>query len=293
MYMSPEQVTGRIDLDPRTDVYSLGLVLYELLTLVRPIASPTREGILRQIVTKALPPASRFNRAIARDLEGVLHKATAKDPDDRYRTAAEFATDLERWVAGKSVAAMPYRYRLDHREIKAERPAGILVIAFGHFLVAALGVVAAVSFAVNVWMLTNPAILNEMTREQVANRPALTAFRIGIAVALSTSVLAGVVGFGLLAARRWAWWIVVIGYSVVCAWCAWTLYGLIRELLFLFLGPGAGGMGAVSPGMAAVSVALTGAPVVYLLRRSTRDWFHLAARLRAEHRRGFGSLVRA
>ena len=84
MYMSPEQATGRIDLDPRTDVYSLGLVLYELLTLVRPIASPTREGILRQIVTKALPPASRFNPAIPRDLEAVIHKATAKDPDDRY-----------------------------------------------------------------------------------------------------------------------------------------------------------------------------------------------------------------
>src|SRR4051794_15590103 len=68
----------------------------------------TREGVLRQIVTKALPPASRFNPAFPRDLEGVLNKATARDPDDRYPTAIEFATDLRRWLDGKSVAALPY-----------------------------------------------------------------------------------------------------------------------------------------------------------------------------------------
>ena len=141
MYMSPEQVTGRLDLDHRTDVYSLGLVLSELLTLARPIAAPTREAVLRQIVTKAMPPASWRNPALPRDLEGVLHKAAAKDPDDRYQTAADFADDLRRWLDGKPVAAHTYRYRLDLREIKAERPAGILVLAFGHFLVSAFSVV--------------------------------------------------------------------------------------------------------------------------------------------------------
>ena len=91
MYMSPEQVTGRLEVDHRTDIYSLGLTLYELLTLQRPITAPTREGVLRQIVTKALLPVSWLNRAVSRDLEGVVHKATTKDPDERYQRARGFA----------------------------------------------------------------------------------------------------------------------------------------------------------------------------------------------------------
>ena len=125
MYMSPEQVTGRFDLDLRTDIYSLGMVLYETLTLGRPISAPTREAVLRQIVTKAMPPASWRNPALPRNLEAVLHKATAKDPDDRYQTAAEFAADLKNWLDGKSVTAPPYRYRLDSARDQggAARPA--------------------------------------------------------------------------------------------------------------------------------------------------------------------------
>ena len=65
MYMSPEQVTGRIKLDHRTDIYSLGLVLYEMLTLARPFSSSTREGILRQIMIKAMVPLSWKNRAVS------------------------------------------------------------------------------------------------------------------------------------------------------------------------------------------------------------------------------------
>src|SRR5262249_44630921 len=140
---SPEQVTGHLDLDHRTDIYSLGLVLYELLTLARPIAASTREGVLRQIVTKAMPPASWHNPSLPRDLEGVLHRATAKDPDDRYQTASDFAADLGRWLDGKPVTALPYRYRLDRREIKAERPPGITVLAFAHFMAAAFSAIAA------------------------------------------------------------------------------------------------------------------------------------------------------
>jgi serine/threonine protein kinase len=128
MYMSPEQVTGRIELDHRTDIYSLGLVLYEMLTLGRPFSSPTRESMLRQIVTKAMIPLSWKNRAVPRDLESVVHKATAKDPDDRYQSALAFAEDLRCVLSRGSIAARPYRYKLDGRDIAAERPRGIMYL---------------------------------------------------------------------------------------------------------------------------------------------------------------------
>jgi serine/threonine protein kinase len=122
LYMSPEEVTGRLEVDHRTDIYSLGLVLYELLTLRRPLQSPTREGILRQIVTKPLPPASWRNQAIPRDLESVVHQAAARDPGERYQSASDLVTDLENFLDGKMVTAVPYRYKFDDREIVAARP---------------------------------------------------------------------------------------------------------------------------------------------------------------------------
>ena len=125
MYMSPEQVTGRIGIDPRTDLYSLGLVLYELLSLRRPHTATTREGILRQVVTKPLPPVSWRNRAVPRDLEAVVHKATAKDPDERYQTADDLAADLGNWLDGRPVTATPLSLQFDVREIIADRPSSV------------------------------------------------------------------------------------------------------------------------------------------------------------------------
>src|SRR5262249_35818876 len=104
-----------------TDIYSLGLVLYELLTLRRPLQSPTREGILRQIVTKPLAPVSWRNRAIPRDLESVVHQAAARDPDERYQSASALATRLEHFRAGKMVTAVTSRYKFCYREIIAAR----------------------------------------------------------------------------------------------------------------------------------------------------------------------------
>ncbi len=74
-YMSPEQVTGRLEIDHRTDVYSLGLVLFEMLTLGRAVDAPTREGVLRHVVTKALPPVAGLNKSVSPALMAVVHKA--------------------------------------------------------------------------------------------------------------------------------------------------------------------------------------------------------------------------
>src|SRR5262249_7315876 len=130
LYMSPEQIIGQRQLDGRTDVYSLGMVLHELLTLEPPITAPNRESLFRQIVTRPLPPLHWANRAVSENLSAVVHRALSKDPDERYATMADFAADLERVLAGKAVTAPPYRYRLDESEINARRPGAVLYLSF-------------------------------------------------------------------------------------------------------------------------------------------------------------------
>jgi Protein kinase domain len=280
LYMSPEQVTGRLALDHRTDIYSLGVVLYELLSLARPIAGPTREGVLRQIATKAMPPASSRNPAIPRDLEGVVHKACAKDPDDRYQTAALFAADLGRWLDGKPVAALPYRYRLDRREIKAERPAGIMIIAFAHFLAAAFALCLATLLAAASIALYRGMDIDWTSRPEFQNasrqevRAGLNNVAAGLLLAAGCALW---VGFGLLSANRWARWVAIVAYSAlaVCVFAA-TIRGLY------------GGPFDAAFTVPAAVVTIAGAIVAYLLRRSTRDWFRLAAHLKTEHTRDSG-----
>jgi serine/threonine protein kinase len=277
MYMSPEQVTGRLELDQRTDVYSLGLVLYELLTLARPIVAPTREGILRQILTKSMTPASWRNPALPRDLEGVVHKAIAKDADERYQTTLEFAADLKRWLGAKPVTAMPYRYRLDRREIKAERPGGIMVLAFFHFLVAVatstlaiymLGLLIVVSSESLTKSVPAP-LIEDFTDEQ--SKLALAGTMVWISV-ITTYFLG--VGFGFLSANRWARWLSIGVSSLVFVW---NLYTLAAEVYF--------GRANAFLVFNIVVLAITGAIIAYLMRRKTRNWFQLAARVRHEHGR--------
>jgi serine/threonine protein kinase len=98
-YMSPEQVTsGRIPLDHRTDVYSLGATLYELLTLRPPFSGERRDQVLAQIIQKDPAPPRRLNKNVPRDLETICLKCLEKDPDRRYQTAKELADDLRRYV---------------------------------------------------------------------------------------------------------------------------------------------------------------------------------------------------
>jgi tetratricopeptide (TPR) repeat protein len=95
-YMSPEQITaGRVvRADHRTDIYSLGAVLYQLLTLERPVQGTAIEEVLTGILTKDPVPPRRINPRVPVDLETICLKAMEKDPERRYRTAAELATDL-------------------------------------------------------------------------------------------------------------------------------------------------------------------------------------------------------
>lgn len=92
-YMSPEQVQGG-EITARSDLYSLGAVLYELLTGFRPFRGGTLAKLLQQIVTASPTPASALRKDIPVELEGILGIALRKDPERRYATGAEFAAAL-------------------------------------------------------------------------------------------------------------------------------------------------------------------------------------------------------
>jgi tetratricopeptide (TPR) repeat protein len=98
-YMSPEQIAaGRTPLDHRSDIYSLGATLYELLTLQRPFPGERRDQVLAQILHKEPKPPRKVNKKVPVDLETICLKAMEKDPDRRYQTAGKLAEDLRHFV---------------------------------------------------------------------------------------------------------------------------------------------------------------------------------------------------
>jgi serine/threonine protein kinase/Flp pilus assembly protein TadD len=108
-YMSPEQALAkRMVVDHRTDVYSLGATLYELLTLEPVFAGGDRQEILRQIAFEDPRPLRQHNKAIPQELQTIVLKAMEKSPADRYGSAQEVADDLRRFQ--------------EHRPILARRP---------------------------------------------------------------------------------------------------------------------------------------------------------------------------
>ncbi len=105
-YMSPEQASGRpAPVDGRTDVYSLGVTLYELLTQKHAHPGEDRETLLRQIIGDDPVPPRRHIPALPVDLETIVLTAMAKSRDERYVSAQAMADDLERFLAGKPTLA--------------------------------------------------------------------------------------------------------------------------------------------------------------------------------------------
>ncbi len=107
-YMSPEQTLGQSALvDQRTDIYSLGATLYELLTLEPAIPGDDGPDLLRRLAEQDPRPLRDLQPRIPVDLQTVVHKAMARRREDRYTTAQEFADDLQRVLDGKPTIAKP------------------------------------------------------------------------------------------------------------------------------------------------------------------------------------------
>ncbi|MHC4972366.1 MAG: protein kinase domain-containing protein [Planctomycetota bacterium] len=107
-YMSPEQILpGAKPLDGRTDIYSLGATLYHVIAGRPPFEAPSVQAFIRSVMEDRAPSPRRFNRQVPHDLATIILRCLEKDPADRYANAADFADDLERFLAGERIHAKP------------------------------------------------------------------------------------------------------------------------------------------------------------------------------------------
>jgi WD40 repeat protein/serine/threonine protein kinase/tetratricopeptide (TPR) repeat protein len=109
-YMAPEAFEGRTD--PRSDVYALGLTLYELLALRPAYAESDRHKLIKKVTSEETTRLDRLNPEIPRDLVTIIHKAVDHDPSHRYQTAGELEADLVRFIEDEPIHAR----RLSRRE---------------------------------------------------------------------------------------------------------------------------------------------------------------------------------
>lgn len=93
-YMSPEQASGERNIDPRSDIYSLGCVLYEMLAGIEPFVGPNVQAVIAQRFTHAPRPVTMFRPNVPATLEDALNRALSVSPADRYQTMKDFARDL-------------------------------------------------------------------------------------------------------------------------------------------------------------------------------------------------------
>lgn len=138
-YSAPEQVERGADdrIDGRADIFSVGAVLYEILTLRRPFDGRSTESILRAVVAEEPRAPTSVDTAVPKDLETIVLRALEKDPARRYQSAGELLEDLRRFRSGSPIASRPrsfaskaWRWARRHRGATTA-----LLFAFGLFVV--------------------------------------------------------------------------------------------------------------------------------------------------------------
>lgn len=163
-YMSPEQARGGRELTASTDIFSMGVILYELITGERPFSKSGHIATLKAIDSQQPRPPRKLNREVSPDLEAICLKALNKEPSARYRSAIDLAEDLQRMRDGKPVRARRItRVQRLHRWTKSNPlPAGAISFA---------AICLIVGFSVAFWHWTNSNRSNEIANTQ-SNRAA-------------------------------------------------------------------------------------------------------------------------
>jgi serine/threonine protein kinase len=143
-YMPPEQATGAIDkIDHRSDIYSLGAILYSILTLKRPVTGPTAEAIMNKVVRGNIHPPERRapGRNIPRELSGVAMKCLAKYRRDRYASVPDLQRDVNLYLEGRSVSAAPDTFaQALVKLVKRNKPVSVSIAAAAVILIAVVSV---------------------------------------------------------------------------------------------------------------------------------------------------------
>jgi serine/threonine protein kinase len=181
-YMSPEQALAqRMVIDHRTDIYSLGVTLYELLALRPAFDGKDRQELLRQVAFEEPPRPRRLNKAVPAELETIVLKAMEKTPADRYATAQELANDLRRFLEDKPIQARrpsPWqrlrKWGRRHRALVAAAIAALAVVSLVSSFSAAL-VAAAYSAAKDAYQAEKEQRAAASESEKAARQAAETA----------------------------------------------------------------------------------------------------------------------
>jgi tetratricopeptide (TPR) repeat protein len=106
-YMSPEQASGEREFDERSDVFSLGAVMYEALTGRRPFVGSQIYDVLDRVIHRDPPPPRSVSRLVHRDIQTICMKCLEKERHRRYQTAGDLAADLKRYLDGEPIHARP------------------------------------------------------------------------------------------------------------------------------------------------------------------------------------------
>jgi len=169
-YMSPEQARGRADtIDFRTDIYSIGATLYEVITGRPPFQGASSTEVLMKVVGEEPVPPRKLEPSLPLDLQTIVLKCLEKNPDRRYTTARSLSDDLSRFLDGDPVLARPatWTYQTNKRIRKHPVIAGLLASAF------LAVVVFAVLMGVVQWRAKEQAKLYQEFGEQVSEVTAI------------------------------------------------------------------------------------------------------------------------